>query len=360
MHAGLVIYGRLDTLSGGYLYDRQLVTYLRAAGDTVTIISLPWTNYGRHLLHNWSPDLRQSLRNGRFDVLLQDELNHPSLFALNRRRQGAVSYPLVSIVHHLRSSERHPAWQMPLYRRVERAYLRSVDGFIFNSETTRTAVAELTGQSAPHVVAYPAANHQDVTWNKERRQAETQREGPLRVLFVGNIIPRKGLHVLLAALALLPAASWQLAIVGDPRVDAAYAGRMRDAVVSAGLEKHVSWHGRLADHALAEQFAANDLLVVPSSYEGFGIVYLEAMAYGLPVIATTAGAAGETVVDGVNGFLVPPDDVSALAQHIRLLHEDRARLWSMSSAARESYTAAPTWAENMAAAREFLLRISTQ
>ena len=116
----------------------------------------------------------------------------------------------------------------------------------------------------------------------------------------------------------------------------------------------------MSDEALAEQFAANDLLVVPSSYEGFGIVYLEAMAHGLPVIATTAGAAGETVADGVNGFLVPPDDAAALAQRIHLLHEDRARLWSMSSAARVSYTAAPTWAESMGSAREFLLRIAAQ
>lgn len=360
MHVGLVIYGRLDTLSGGYLYDRQLVAHLRAAGDTVTIISVPWTHYGRHLLHNWSPDLRRRLTNGDFDVLLQDELNHPSLFALNQRLQGAVSYPLVAIVHHLRGSERHPAWQVPLYRQVERAYLRSVHGFIFNSETTKTAVTELTGQTKPHVVAYPAANHQEGAWNNERRPVEAPPAGPLRLLFVGNIIPRKGLHGLLAALALLPADSWQLAIVGDAQVDAAYAGRMRQAVMSRGLERYVDWYGRLSDEALAQQFAAHDLLVVPSSYEGFGIVYLEAMAYGLPVIATTAGAARETVIDGANGFLVPPDDVGALAERLRLLHDDRARLRSMSNAARESYRAAPTWAESMSSAREFLLRISAR
>ena len=126
---------------------------------------------------------------------------------------------------------------MSLYRQVERAYLHSVDGFIFNSATTRTAVAELTGRASPNVIAPPAANHQAVTWNKERRHAETQRAGPLRVLFVGNIIPRKGLHVLLEALAQLPADSWQLAIAGDPHADAAYARRMREAAASAGLEK---------------------------------------------------------------------------------------------------------------------------
>jgi hypothetical protein len=62
------------------------------------------------------------------DLLLQDELNHASLFLLNRRLRKEVRYPLVSIVHHLRSSERRPTWQNTLYRRIERNYLESMDG----------------------------------------------------------------------------------------------------------------------------------------------------------------------------------------------------------------------------------------
>ncbi len=91
MQLGLIIYGTLDTISGGYLYDRQLVHYLERQGDQVTLISLPWTRYGRHLLHNFDPALQRQLWRSSFDLLLQDELNHPSLFWLNQ----AVAAPLI-------------------------------------------------------------------------------------------------------------------------------------------------------------------------------------------------------------------------------------------------------------------------
>ncbi|MCA9972659.1 MAG: glycosyltransferase, partial [Anaerolineales bacterium] len=155
MRIGLVIYGRLDTRSGGYLYDRQLVAHLRAQGDTVDVISLPWQNYGRHLLHNLAPTMHRRLHAARYDLLLQDELNHPSLFWLNRRLHGR--FPLISIVHHLRSREARPAWQNALYRAVERAYLRTVDGFICNSHTTRRTVAALA-PGRPTCVALPAGD----------------------------------------------------------------------------------------------------------------------------------------------------------------------------------------------------------
>jgi hypothetical protein len=125
------------------LYDRQLVDYLRGCGDEVRIFALPWRSYGRCLLHNLSPSFTRQLRQADLDVLLQDELNHPSLFWLNRRLRRQASYPLVSIVHHLRSSERWPVWRRPFYRRVERAYLRTLDGCIYNSATTRAAVEAL-------------------------------------------------------------------------------------------------------------------------------------------------------------------------------------------------------------------------
>src|SRR5512138_1993944 len=128
MKIGFVIYGSLDTLSGGYLYDRKLVEYLRSQGDTVEIISLPWRNYLSHLTDNFHVRLPLNL-----DILIQDELNHPSLICANR---GRHPYPIVSLVHHLRCSELRSPWQNTFYRVVERKYLQSVDGFIFNSKTT--------------------------------------------------------------------------------------------------------------------------------------------------------------------------------------------------------------------------------
>ncbi len=112
MRIGLIIYGSLDTLSGGYLYDRKLVEHLQSQGDTVEIISLPWRNYAAHLTDNLRFRLPPSV-----DILVQDELNHPSLIFANR---GRHPYPVMSLVNHLRCSELRPTWQNVFYRWIEK------------------------------------------------------------------------------------------------------------------------------------------------------------------------------------------------------------------------------------------------
>mgnify|MGYP006968414625 FL=1 len=84
MSIGLVVYGDLDTRSGGFRYDRQLVAALRERGETVEVIELPWRSYPRGLLDNLSPGLRRRLA-GDYEVLLQDELAHPSLVGQHHR-----------------------------------------------------------------------------------------------------------------------------------------------------------------------------------------------------------------------------------------------------------------------------------
>ncbi len=355
MQLGLIIYGTLDTISGGYLYDRQLVRYLEEQGDQVTLVSLPWTQYGRHLRHNFDPTLREQLRRSSFDLLLQDELNHPSLFWLNKQLQRDLSCPLVSIVHHLRSSENHPRLMLSLYRSVEKQYLRTIDGFVFNSETTRTTVEALLKEPKPHVVAYPAADHIRCEMDRARILERAHDPGPLRLLFVGNVIPRKGCQGLLTALAELPKGSWQLNIVGDMTVDPDHVRQVKYQAYAAGISPTIHWHGRLSDADLNSVLAASQVLVVPSTYEGFGIVYLEGMKYGLPAIATTSGAAHEIISDGVNGFLVPPDDPILLAKRLETLNDDRSLLARQSLAARERMAAHPTWEMSMARVRQFLL-----
>lgn len=358
MRVGLIIYGELDTVSGGYLYDRQLVRHLREQGDEVEVISLPWTSYGRHLLHNFDPALTQRLGNASFDVLLQDELNHPSLFWINRRLCPMASFPVMSIVHHLRSSERHTAWQLAIYRQIEKQYLQTVDGFIFNSETTRVATEKLSGESKPYIVAYPAGNHFLAAVDRTTILARARSAGPLRLLFVGNLIPRKGLHVLLAAVAELIPDSWHLAVVGEPTVNSSYTCRIKNQAVSSVFAAQISWHGRLSDRELANQMANSHVLVVPSDYEGFGIVYLEGMGCGLPAIATTSGAAQEVINDGENGFLIAADDAATRARRIQTLQQDRSLLARMSLSAQERYQQHPGWEASMASVRQFLIEIS--
>ena len=369
MRIGLLIYGSLDTLSGGYLYDRKLVEHLRQAGDSVEIVSLPWRSYPAHLADNFSLRLHRRLRELSVDILLQDELNHPSLALVNRRlRRLRPRYPLISIVHHLRSSEQHPRRLLPLYRAVERCYLRTVDGFIFNSRTTRQAVAELREESEEErgerenftalrgVIAYPAADHLPVPDEGAAQRLISARQsdaGPLRILFVGNLIARKGLHHLIAALSRLPPAEWRLDVVGDDGVDSAYAAALRRQIGAAGLEDNIRLHGRVSDSELAQQYSAAHLLAV-LSYEGFGIVYLEAMAFGLPVLASVDGGGGEIVSSGVNGFLVEPTDADGIAGHLSALAGDRERLAALGRNARQRFDSHPRWTDSAAAIRQFL------
>lgn len=194
MKIGLLIYGSLDTLSGGYLYDRKLVEYLRAQGDTVEVISLPWRNYAAHLMDNFSFRLPPGL-----DVLIQDELNHPSLIFTNRNKP----YPVISLVHHLRCSEFRPKWQNWFYQIIEKRYLQSVDGFIFNSQTTRSVVEGLLADEKPFLVAYPPTDRFGIGATQAEIEARAQAAGPLRILFLGNVIERKGLHTLLEAFVAL-------------------------------------------------------------------------------------------------------------------------------------------------------------
>ncbi|MEO6061423.1 MAG: glycosyltransferase family 4 protein, partial [Thermoflexales bacterium] len=303
MRIGLVIYGALETRSGGYLYDRRLVAYLRAAGDEVEILSLPWRNYTAHLGDSLSRSWAARLRAARFDVLLEDELNHPSLL----RAPGLVPRETrrVSIVHHLRCSERRPAWQNGLYRAIETRYLRGVQDFIFNSQTTRASVEALIGPAARAVVAVPAGDRWTNLPTEEAVASRAMTPGPLRVIAVGNVIARKGFHALIGGLALLPRDGWRLRICGRLDAEPDYAQRLRAQIERLGLGEQITLEGELGDAALAEAFAASDVLGVPSSYEGYGIVYIEGMGFGLPALAGAAGAAGELITPGRDGWLVP-------------------------------------------------------
>jgi len=357
MKLGLVIYGSLELLSGGYLYDRMLVNHLTGLGDTVEVLALPVGQgraYARHLGDNLSPGLSRRLERLEVDLLLQDELNHPSLAWVNRRLRPRVAYPLVSIVHHLRSDELRPAWQNRLYAWVERSYLKSVDAFVFNSRTTQSRVERLAGKGRPAVVAYPAANHLNPHIERAEIIRRAHQPGPLSLLFVGNLIPRKGLHTVLEALSLLPRGAFTVDVAGSLSSDPPYVDAIRRQIESLGLGSTVRLHGALGEEQLVDFYRRAQALVLPSSYEGFGIAYLEGMGFGLPCIGTTAGAAGEVIDEGQTGLLIPPGDSAWLARHLRRLAEERTLLESMSLAARQRYLSHPTWEQTAGKTRSFL------
>ena len=381
MRIGLIIYGSLETLSGGYLYDRKLVEYLRSQGDTVEVISLPWRNYAAHLTDNWwfrlpSPSViasrvaatlapgahlswrtvpgsagEQSQSQQKFDILIQDELNHPSLIAANA---GKHHYPIISLVHHLRCSELRPKWQNAFYRWVEKKYLKSVDGFIFNSQTTQNTVNSLLVNSKPSITAYPPTDRFGEAISEDEIIERAKSEA-LRILFLGNVIYRKGLHTLLKAISIQPTA-FSLDVVGSLDSEPEYAKQMQEFITANNFSSFVFYNGPLDKEPLLGKLERAHVLVVPSSYEGFGIVYLVGMCFGLPAIATTAGAASEIVSDGVDGFLIEPENANILAGRLTVLNERRDVLIQMSLAARSRYLHQPNWEQTAGQIREFLLK----
>jgi glycosyltransferase involved in cell wall biosynthesis len=350
MHVGFVVYGGLDEQSGGARYDRRFVDCLRDAGDRVTVVDLPWPSYARRFTHNVSLDLYRRL-DRPFDVVVQDELCHPSLLAHNRLVER--DNPMVSLVHHLRSSEPRSSALNAIYRRVERRYLRSVDAAVCVSPPVRDAVTAL--HDLPTLVAQPGADHVSPSVT-DRDVRERARDGPLRVVFLGNVVPRKGVTTLVDALARLPDDGWSATVVGSTTGDAAYADRVRRRIDDGGLADAVSLTGRLSQPAVADHLARSHVLAVPSEYEGFGMVYLEGMGFGLPAVASDAGGAS-AVVDDETGFLVPPRDPEAVADALGTLLADRDRLAELGVEARRRYTDHPTWSETASRVRSFLRRV---
>ncbi|ARS89287.1 glycosyltransferase family 4 protein [Natrarchaeobaculum aegyptiacum] len=353
MHVGLVVYGGLEEISGGFRYDRRLVAHLERQGDDVEVVALPWRSYGRHLLDGGSQSVRERL-DRPFDVLLQDELCHPSLWHHTGRleRPGAI----VSLVHLLRSGpssrSRHRLDPRRLVEAaVERRYLRCVDAAVCTSRDTRDRVAKLA--DVPTLVAPPAGRVEGVALGVEQVEARARTAGPLRVAFLGNVIPRKGLPTLLEGLD-RAACAWELTVVGCLEADSGHAESVSATVAEAGLDDRVTFAGEVSDARLASILECQHVLAVPATYEGFGMAYLEAMEYGVVPIASAVGGAREFVDHGRNGYLVEPGTPGAITAIVERLASDRDRLAALGATALETAACHPTWEETMGTVRQFL------
>ena len=285
------------------------------------------------------------------DLLLQDELTHASLLKPNGRPR---KYPVVSIVHNLRSSERRPRWQNAVYGAIEKRYLESVDGLVFNSDATRDSVRCGLGVDRPFVVAAPGGDRLG-SWTATEVHARAFEPGPLRIIFLANLTPLKGLQVLLETLSALPREQFELDIVGSCDVDKGYADAMRRQALQLGAR--VIFHGALDGEPLIERLRRAQVMAIPSYYEGFGIAYVEGMAFGLPSIGVATGAVPEIIFPGENGFLIPPGDFQSLAKYLSLLGSDRNQLARMAESALRNFKSRPTWEASGEAVRRFLLTL---
>ncbi|MBI3881235.1 MAG: glycosyltransferase family 4 protein [Verrucomicrobia bacterium] len=225
-------------------------------------------------------------------------------------------------------SEREPEWactltgnldsNAKLERKDEELRLASV--VVVASSFTRRTLERMTDLRAPIVVVPYGAPPVDTMKVKEPNL-----KGPLRVMFAGSLTQRKGVSYFLKACELMKSAV-EVTIVGRKSTDEC-----------RPLEDALNRHRYIASVPHAEmlaEMARQDVLVFPSLFEGFGLVILEAMAQGVPVITTSHTAGPEVITEGEDGFLVPIRDAQAIAEKLELLAADRRRLWDMAEAAR--------------------------
>lgn len=150
-------------------------------------------------------------------------------------------------------------------------------------------------------------------------------DGKFRILFVGGVTLQKGIPYLLEAVSRLRG-DVELAIVGE-------ASTMPASVLEQFDTSRVNWVGRQPKALVREWMQQSDVLVLPSVQDGFGLVLAEAMACGCPVVASSHTGIEDLVTDGVEGFVVPPQDATALVDRLQALVDDRKMAKRMSEAA---------------------------
>jgi glycosyltransferase involved in cell wall biosynthesis len=199
---------------------------------------------------------------------------------------------------------------------LERQMLISVERIVTVSQHLKTELTQLGLPDACIHVVPPGVNL------PTRIAAKPPSAQPIELLCVANCLPAKGIHILLDALHRMQDSRLRLTIVGDDRVDPAYTRSLQRLLARWTLAPQVRFTGTVPWETVAHFYAAADIFVFPSLFEGFGMVLAEAMSFGVPIIASAAGAIPELVRDGENGLLVPPDDAGALAGAIAQLAAD--------------------------------------
>jgi glycosyltransferase involved in cell wall biosynthesis len=344
-------------LTGGYLYDRYLVNHLRKAGHLVTLVTLPPRIYWRRYLDNLSSTLCDRIVKLRLDMLVQDELCHPSLLRLNQQLRRRWDRPVITLVHHLNCREPRSYWANQCLAWVEKRYLDSVDGFIFNSRTTKDQVVGMSPRLRPQIVSWPGGNRLGRWMEPDAIFRRAMALGPLKLLFLGAVIPRKGLLQLIQTLYRFKIRNWRLDVVGDTEAVPAYANRVRKTIQRYGLELKIRMWGRLDDAALRTFLIRSHVLCMPFAYEGFGIAAVEAFNFGLPVMGLSQGATREIVCNGRTGYLFTLDDEQSVARAISGLASHRRRLAEMGLAAAAKAEKLPTWQDCVERIETFLTKV---
>lgn len=228
--------------------------------------------------------------------------------------------PLVTTVHATEAG-RHGGWiSAPLNRQVHSVewwLVRSADAVITCSAAMRDEAVELFAPTAPVVVLH---NGVEAPGGQALGPDAVRHPEPATVLYLGRLEHEKGVQDLLAALPRIrrrhPEA--RLVVAGEGTQQA----WLRERARAHRVARSVTWTGHLGARAIAEQLERASVIVLPSRYEPFGIVALEAAAARVPVVASTAGGLREAVLDGVTGLSFPVGNVAALADAVVAVLDD--------------------------------------
>lgn len=342
-HIELVVPGDPATRTGGYIYDARIVAGLRARGWRVAVHSLDASfpqptpaalREARGLFASFPTD----------SVVVVDGLALAGLeriFDAQRKR-----LQLVALVHHPAALETglDPATAR-LLEAAERAALGFARRVIVTSQWTARALARYDVPLQRLRVAEPGVDERARTPAHEVDNPRTTRGGEgasVQLLCVATVTPRKGHAVLVEALNDLRDRRWHLSCAGSLTRDPGTVAALEHQIERLRLTSRVSLLGELDDAALERYYARADLFVLPSYLEGYGMALADALARGIPVVSTTAGAIPETVPASA-GVLVPPGDSRALGKALaRLIDDDEARA-GLAAGARAARTALPTW-----------------
>lgn len=290
--------------------------------------------------------VRQLLPHHRFDIIHDNQTLGYGILLMK-----AFQIPIVATVHH----------PLPIDRKTDLAYLESIGDKIHRILFYPFLMQHLVTKRMDRIItvsgsaAEETRNSFKVPQEKLRvvhngidtsvfRRLDSERKEPGRLVIVANTTDRKkGVIYLLRALQLLQEEiDVKLTIVDRGAPDNEYTPGL---VTRYGLEDRVCFTGKVGLEELVRCYAAAEVAVVPSLYEGFGLPAAEAMACGLPVVATTAGALPEVVEDERSGILVPPRDADALAGAIKRLLEDKHLRQAMGEEGRRRVERHFTWEE---------------
>ncbi|WP_342642688.1 glycosyltransferase family 4 protein [Rhodoligotrophos ferricapiens] len=326
----------IDTLTGGYAYARKVLEALPEHGVSAQALQLP-ESFPRPSEAELGEAYRRLKAVPRDMALIADGL---VFGALPLPMLKALGRPVIALVHHPLGLEHGLSTEeAQSLLASERAALAMAQHVIVPSRTTALTIQSLFGLSASAITIAPPGIEP-----VPRAPRPLEPNEPLKILSVGSIIPRKGFDILVDALALIADRAWESSIIGATDLDPNSVAALRKQIAARGLESRIALPGAIQPDRLAQIYLQADMFVLPSRYEGYGMVFAEAMAHGLPVIGAAAGALPE-VVPSSAGLLVPKDDPYVLAGAILRLIDDPGFRRRLADGAWDHAQKLPRWKE---------------